>query len=132
VYLAISIIEVILVVLGAFILYNGAGTLDLNLLKPGMVGEDTMFLLAMLFFFGFGTKAGLLPLGILWLPSAHSEAPPPISATMSGILIKASVVAMAKAIYPFYLVSGIETLILVVAAFGVMNMLVGVIMALLS
>jgi formate hydrogenlyase subunit 3/multisubunit Na+/H+ antiporter MnhD subunit len=132
VYLAISIIEVVLVVVGAFILYNDAGTLDLSLLTPGAVSENDMFLLAMLFFFGFGTKAGLLPLGIIWLPSAHSEAPPPISATMSGILIKASVVAMAKAIYPFYLVSGVEILILVVAGFGVLNMLIGVIMALLS
>jgi formate hydrogenlyase subunit 3/multisubunit Na+/H+ antiporter MnhD subunit len=51
---------------------------------------------------------------------------------MSGILIKASVVAMVKAIYPFYLISGVETLILVVIGFGVLNMLVGVIMALLS
>lgn len=132
VYLAISIVEVILVVTGAFILYNDAGTLDLNKLTAGAVSEGDMFLLAMLFFFGFGTKAGLLPLGIIWLPSAHSEAPPPISATMSGILIKASVVAMVKAIYPFYLISGVETLILVVAGFGVLNMLVGVIMALLS
>jgi len=132
IYLAISIIEVILVVTGAFILYNDAGTLDLNGIVSGSVSQNDMFLLAMLFFFGFGTKAGLLPLGILWLPSAHSEAPPPISATMSGILIKASVVAMAKAIYPFYLISGVETLILVVASFGVLNMFVGVIMALLS
>ncbi|HTY91634.1 MAG TPA: proton-conducting transporter membrane subunit [Methanocella sp.] len=132
VYLAISIIEVILVVSGAFILYNDAGTLDLNKLAAGAISQNDMFLLAMLFFFGFGTKAGLLPLGIIWLPSAHSEAPPPISATMSGILIKASVVAMAKAIYPFYAISGVQTLILVVAGFGVANMLVGVIMALLS
>lgn len=132
VYLAISIIEVILVVTGAFILYNDAGTLDLNKLAAGSVSQNDMFLLAMLFFFGFGTKAGLFPLGIIWLPSAHSEAPPPISATMSGILIKSSVVAMVKAIYPFYLISGVETLILVVAGFGVLNMLLGVIMALLS
>ncbi len=130
VYLAISIVEVILVVAGAFILYNDAGTLDL--LKVGSVSQGDMFLLAMLFFFGFGTKAGLLPLGIIWLPPAHSEAPPPISATMSGILIKASVIAMVKAVYPFYLVSGVGTLILIVAAFGVLNMLLGVILALLS
>ncbi len=132
VYLAISIIEVILVVAGAFIVYNEAGILDLSLLRPGMISEGNMFLLAMLFFFGFGTKAGLLPLGIIWLPPAHSEAPPPISATMSGILIKASVIAMVKAVYPFYLASGVELLILVIAFFGVANMLVGVIMALLS
>ena len=132
VYLAISIIEVILVVSGAFILYNDAGTLDLNMLTAHSVSQGDMFLLALLFFFGFGTKAGLLPLGILWLPSAHSEAPPPISATMSGILIKASVVAMIKAVYPFYLISGVETIVLIVVSFAVLNMFIGVIMALLS
>ncbi len=132
VYMGISIVEVILVVAGAFILYNDAGTLDLSLLKPGAVSQNDMFLLALLFFFGFGTKAGLLPLGIAWLPRAHSEAPPPISATLSGILIKASVIAMVKAIYPFYLVSGFETLVLVMAGFGILNMFVGVIMALIS
>lgn len=134
IYLAISIVEVILVVTGAFILYNDAHTLDLNMLAASSVhiSQNDMFLLALLFFFGFGTKAGLLPLGIIWLPSAHSEAPPPISATMSGILIKASVIAMAKAIYPFYLASGVETIILIVASFGILNMFVGVIMALLS
>jgi formate hydrogenlyase subunit 3/multisubunit Na+/H+ antiporter MnhD subunit len=131
-YLLISIIEVLLVIAGAFILYNDAGTLDLNLLKPGMVSDGDMFLLALLFLFGFGTKAGLLPLGAIWLPPAHSEAPPPISATMSGILVKASIIAMAKAVYPFYLISGTETLVLVIAGLGVLNMLVGVILAILS
>ena len=132
VYLAISIVEVILVVTGAFILYNDGHTLDLHSLNPANISDNDKLLLAMLFFFGFGTKAGLLPLGIIWLPSAHSEAPPPISATMSGILIKASVVAMVKAVYPFYLMSGFETIVLIVAVFGVLNMLVGVIMALLQ
>jgi formate hydrogenlyase subunit 3/multisubunit Na+/H+ antiporter MnhD subunit len=131
-YLAISIIEVILVVTGAFILYNDSHTLDLHSLNPASISDNDKMLLAMLFFFGFGTKAGLLPLGILWLPSAHSEAPPPISATMSGILIKASVVAMVKAVYPFYLMAGFGTLVLVIAAFGITGMLIGVIMALLQ
>ncbi len=131
-YLAISIIEVILVVTGAFILYNDSHTLDLHLLNPASVSDNDKMLLAMLFFFGFGTKAGLLPLGIVWLPSAHSEAPPPISATMSGILIKASVVAMIKAIYPFYMMSGFETIFIIIVVFGILNMLIGVIMALLQ
>ena len=132
IYLAISIIEVVLVVTGAFILYNDGHTLDLHSLNPANVSDNDKILLALLFFIGFGTKAGLLPLGIVWLPTAHSEAPPPISATMSGILIKASVVAMVKAVYPFYLMSGFETIVLIIATFGVLNMLIGVILALLQ
>src|SRR5207249_1920542 len=36
---------------------------------------------------GFGTKAGLMPMHS-WLPRAHPVAPAPISALMSGVMIK--------------------------------------------
>lgn len=37
--------------------------------------------------FGFGAKAGLLPLHA-WLPEAHPAAPSPMSALMSGVMLK--------------------------------------------
>ena len=37
--------------------------------------------------FGFGAKAGLLPLHA-WLPEAHPAAPSPFSALMSGVMLK--------------------------------------------
>lgn len=37
--------------------------------------------------FGFGAKAGLLPLHA-WLPDAHPAAPSPVSALMSGVMLK--------------------------------------------
>jgi len=37
--------------------------------------------------FGFGAKAGLLPLHV-WLPEAHPAAPSPFSALMSGVMLK--------------------------------------------
>ena len=40
----------------------------------------------MLLILGFGTKAGLAPLHA-WLPDAHSQAPAPVSALMSGVLL---------------------------------------------
>ena len=42
------------------------------------------FLLAL---FGFGAKAGLIPLHV-WLPEAHPAAPSPVSALMSGVMLK--------------------------------------------
>jgi hydrogenase-4 component B len=45
------------------------------------------FLLALL---GFGAKAGLLPLHI-WLPEAHPAAPSPVSALMSGVMLKTAI-----------------------------------------
>ncbi len=129
IYLTISIFEVLLVLYGAFILYNHTHSFDI-LTGISQIPEGDKFLLALLFLFGFGTKAGLVPLGLIWLPPAHSEAPPPISATMSGILIGASVIAMTRAIYPFYAISGFDTLMLIVVSLGVLNMIVGMIMAL--
>lgn len=50
------------------------------------------FLLA---FFGFGAKAGVLPLHV-WLPEAHPAAPSPISAIMSGVMLKTAVYGLLR------------------------------------
>lgn len=44
---------------------------------------------------GFGTKAGLVPMHT-WLPDAHSQAPAPISALLSGVLLKTSIYAILR------------------------------------
>ncbi len=50
------------------------------------------FLLAL---FGFGTKAGLVPLHV-WLPEAHPAAPSPVSALMSGVMLKTAVYGVLR------------------------------------
>jgi hydrogenase-4 component F len=47
---------------------------------------------------GFGTKAGLAPLH-MWLPDAHSQAPSPISAMLSGVLLKCGLYGILR-FYP--------------------------------
>ncbi|MFJ5842867.1 proton-conducting transporter membrane subunit [Streptomyces shenzhenensis] len=44
---------------------------------------------------GFGTKAGLIPLHA-WLPDAHSQAPAPVSALMSGVLLSVAFAAILR------------------------------------
>ena len=44
---------------------------------------------------GYGTKAGLAPMHT-WLPDAHSEAPSPLSAMMSGVLLAVALYAIAR------------------------------------
>jgi hydrogenase-4 component F len=44
---------------------------------------------------GYGTKAGLAPMHT-WLPDAHSEAPAPVSALMSGVLLAVGVYAVLR------------------------------------
>jgi hydrogenase-4 component F len=53
-------------------------------LEPNLVWFAFLFALV-----GYGTKAGLAPLHT-WLPDGHGEAPAPISALLSGVLLKAS------------------------------------------
>ena len=50
------------------------------------------FLLAL---FGFGAKAGLVPLHV-WLPEAHPAAPSPVSALMSGVMLKNAVYGVLR------------------------------------
>ena len=49
----------------------------------------------MLLILGFGTKAGLAPLHA-WLPDAHSQAPAPVSALMSGVLLSVAFYAILR------------------------------------
>ena len=50
------------------------------------------FLLALL---GFGAKAGLVPLHV-WLPEAHPAAPSPVSALMSGVMLKTALYGVLR------------------------------------
>lgn len=62
-----------------------AGSLEPNLIKASFV-----FILI-----GFGAKAGLAPMHN-WLPDAHSEAPTPVSALLSGVLLKCAVYGLIR------------------------------------
>jgi len=48
--------------------------------------------------FGFGAKAGILPLHI-WLPEAHPAAPSPVSALMSGLMLKTAIYGVLRVSY---------------------------------
>lgn len=56
-----------------------------------------MFVLA---FIGFGAKAGIVPLH-LWLPKAHPIAPSPVSALMSGVMLKTAVYGFIRFAFDF-------------------------------
>lgn len=46
---------------------------------------------------GFGTKAGLAPMHT-WLPDAHSQAPSPISALLSGVLLNSAMYGIIRTV----------------------------------
>src|SRR5262245_53007616 len=63
-------------------------------LAPGLPGP--VIELAFVFLIvGYGTKAGLAPMHT-WLPDAHSEAPAPVSALMSGVLLSVGLYAVLR------------------------------------
>ena len=49
----------------------------------------------LLFFVGYGTKMGLAPLHT-WLPDAHSEAPSPVSALLSGTVLNCALLGLIR------------------------------------
>jgi len=53
------------------------------------------FLLA---FFGFGAKAGVVPLHV-WLPEAHPAAPSNVSALMSGVMLKTAIYGIIRVVF---------------------------------
>ena len=53
------------------------------------------FLLAL---FGFGAKAGIVPLHV-WLPEAHPAAPSPVSALMSGVMLKTAIYGVLRVFF---------------------------------
>jgi len=59
-------------------------------LDPGIVQIGFVFAMV-----GYGTKAGLAPMH-LWLPDAHSQAPTPVSALLSGVLIKCALLGIIR------------------------------------
>jgi len=79
------------ILLGIIIIYSITGTLNLadigRVLKDEVI-EAPIILTGVLFLVGFGLKGAMMPFHA-WLPDAHPSAPAPISAMLSGVLIKA-------------------------------------------
>jgi hydrogenase-4 component B len=61
----------------------------------------------LLFFLGFGTKAGLLPMGD-WLPDAHPAAPSGVSAALSGLLVKLGIYGLVRVFVSFLPASAVS------------------------
>lgn len=59
-------------------------------LDPGIIRIGFIFIIV-----GYGTKAGLAPVH-MWLPDAHSQAPTPVSALLSGALIKCALFGIIR------------------------------------
>jgi hydrogenase-4 component F len=73
---------------------------------------------------GYGTKMGLFPVHT-WLPDAHSEAPTPVSALLSGSLLATSFYAILRYYQITERAAGAAFARDVLAGFGVLTLLLG-------
>ncbi len=62
----------------------------------------TYNLFLMAFLVSAGVKAGIVPLHS-WLPEAHPAAPSPVSALLSGIMIKVGIYLLIRVLYPLFM-----------------------------
>ncbi|MCX5713576.1 MAG: proton-conducting transporter membrane subunit, partial [Candidatus Omnitrophica bacterium] len=120
----------IFVLLGIALLYGYCSTLnmaDISLVLSNNPRGVLIGFVSVLFLAGFGLKAALVPFHA-WLPDAHSSAPSPVSAMLSGVLIKAlGIYAIARIFFNVLGVSG--KMLFVLMILGTISMVVGALMA---
>ena len=81
-------------ILAAFgILYGHSGSFLFS--SGSTIPDSAKFLVLILSFVGFGSKAGVFPFHV-WLPHAHPAAPSHISAVMSGVMIKTGIYGIVR------------------------------------
>ncbi len=74
----------------------GAAILWTAIVENAAALDPTLLKLAFVFILiGFGTKAGIFPMHA-WLPDAHSEAPSPVSALLSAVLLKCALLVIIR------------------------------------
>lgn len=108
-----------------FFLYTG--TFDFASFRSANLSPATKNLIFLLAFFGFGVKAGIMPLHI-WLPRAHPVAPSNVSALMSGVMIKTAIYGLIRVSVDF-LGASVWWWGLMVLAFGAISAVLGVLYA---
>ncbi len=129
-YTVLGTIASLFVLFAIALVYGNTGTLNMAYISKAVQGSGVNAGLGFalgLFIVGFGLKAALVPFHA-WLPDAHPSAPAPISAMLSGVLIKTlGVYALARVIFNIFGVSLSVGWLLIVL--GILSMVVGAFLA---
>jgi hydrogenase-4 component B len=142
-YLVIMEIAGILVAAGSVVLgmagslhfgVQGISLFDFDSLRsriadPG-IAPHVVTVAVVLMLLGFAIKAGVWPFGVAWLPDAHPAAPSPVSALLSGVMIKTGIYGMIRTLFwliPDPGVAGFPLSIggAVIAVFGTVTLVLG-------
>jgi len=94
-YLLIAHIGAISILLCFGVLQGGQGDYTFAAMRSIGLSPFWSSIAFVLALFGFGAKAGILPLHV-WLPEAHPAAPSPVSALMSGVMLKTAIYGILR------------------------------------
>jgi formate hydrogenlyase subunit 3/multisubunit Na+/H+ antiporter MnhD subunit len=126
-YLLIAHVGAIAILLSFGVMQGGSWQFTFDAMRSAHLAPHWATIAFLLAVFGFGAKAGLVPLHV-WLPEAHPAAPSPVSALMSGVMLKTAIYGVLRV--TFDLLGTPEWWWgLVLLAFGLFSALYGVVFA---
>ncbi len=94
-YLLIAHIGAMGILLCFGALQGGSGDYTFDSMRSMQISGNWPTVAFLLALAGFGAKAGILPLHV-WLPEAHPAAPSPVSALMSGVMLKTAIYGLMR------------------------------------
>jgi len=98
VYLLIAHVGAIAILLCFGVLHGGHGNYTFDAMRQAELPSDWATIAFLLALVGFGAKAGIVPLHV-WLPDAHPAAPSPVSALLSGVMLKTAIYGLIRVTY---------------------------------
>jgi hydrogenase-4 component B len=94
-YLLIAHLGAIAILLSFGVMQGGSWMFTFDAMRSAHLAPQWAAIAFLLALVGFGAKAGLVPLHV-WLPEAHPAAPSPVSALMSGVMLKMAVYGVLR------------------------------------
>ena len=128
-YAVMGAVSSTIILVGIAVTYSATSTLTMSHIAEILPQKDPVILLWIggLFLTGFGLKAAIMPFHA-WLPDAHSSAPAPISAMLSGVLIKALGIYVLIRIF-FNVLGAPEIFMQSFLVLGAISIIIGVFLA---
>jgi len=125
-YLIMSSTGSIMILFALSFLYGLTGTLSIPYLAASLTepkNNPVIYLSLLMIIIGFGLQAGMAPFHT-WLPDAHMAATSPISALLSGVVVKLGIYGLIRLLYTVFLPMQ-NSWQIVLAAFAVLTMFIG-------
>jgi hydrogenase-4 component B len=94
-YLLIAHLGAIAILLSFGVMQGGSWQFTFDAMRAADLSPTWAAIAFLMALFGFGAKAGLVPMHV-WLPEAHPAAPSPVSALMSGVMLKTALYGLLR------------------------------------